>query len=133
MIRQYVVVHDSGVLINPELAEGQILGGVCQGLGGALLEEVVYGEDGQILIGSLMDYVIPTASDMPPTEVAHLESPSPLNELGVKGLGEGGAIAPPAVIANAVCDALRPARFEVFSTPLRRSEILKAMDSLRKP
>ncbi len=133
MVRQYVVVHDSGILINPALAEGQVLGGVCQGLGGALLEEVVYGEDGQILIGSLMDYLIPTASDMPPTQVAHLESPSPLNELGVKGLGEGGAIAPPVVIANAVCDALRPARFEVFSTPLRRSEILRAMDSLRKP
>jgi carbon-monoxide dehydrogenase large subunit len=129
MIRQYVVVHDSGVLINPALAEGQILGGVCQGLGAALHEEVVYGEDGQIRIGSLMDYAIPTASDMPPIEVLHLESPSPLNELGVKGLGEGGAIAPPAVIANAVCDALRPLRFEVFSTPLRRFEILKAMEN----
>jgi len=80
-----------------------------------------------------MDYLIPTASDMPPTEVVHLQSPSPLNELGVKGLGEGGAIAPPAVIANAVCDALRPVRFEVFSTPLRRSDILKAMDSVLKP
>ena len=132
IIRQYVVVHDSGVLINPALAEGQILGGICQGLGGALYEEVVYGEDGQIRIGSLMDYSIPTALDMPPVRVLHLESPSPLNELGVKGLGEGGAIAPPAVIANAVCDALRPVRFEVFSTPLRRFEILQAMDNLRK-
>ena len=103
------------------IAEGQIMGGVCQGIGGGLLEEVVYDESGQLLTGSLMDYLIPSASDMPPIEMLHTETPSPLNELGVKGLGEGGAIAPPVVIVNAVCDALQPLQFEVFSTPLRRS------------
>jgi carbon-monoxide dehydrogenase large subunit len=130
-ILKYVVAHDAGVLVNPELATGQIIGGVCQGLGGGLLEEVLYDDSGQLLIGSLMDYLIPTASDMPPIEVLHLETPSPLNELGVKGLGEGGCIAPPVVIANAVCDALRPARFEVFATPLRPAQILDAMDSVQ--
>ena len=125
-ILKYVVVHDAGVLINPQLAEGQIRGGVCQGIGGALLEEIVYNENGQLLTGSLMDYLVPSASDMPSLEVVHTETRSPLNELGVKGLGEGGAIAPPVVIANAVCDALRPLRFEQFSTPLHRSTILAA-------
>ncbi len=130
IIRKYVVVHDSGVLINPKLADGQVLGGVCQGIGGGLLEEVIYDQDGQLLTGSLMDYLVPTASDMPPIEVIHRETPSPLNELGVKGLGEGGAIAPPVAIANAVCDALRPAGYEIFATPIRRSEILKAIDKI---
>lgn len=125
-ILKYVVVHDAGVLINPKIAEGQILGGVCQGIGGGLLEEIVYNENGQLLTCSLMDYLIPSASDMPPVEVLHSEHRSPLNELGVKGLGEGGAIAPPVVIANAVCDALQPLQFEVFSTPLRPSAIQAA-------
>jgi carbon-monoxide dehydrogenase large subunit len=130
VIEKYVVAHDAGVLVNPELATGQVVGGVAQGIGGGLLEQVVYDESGQLLIGSLMDYLVPTASDMPPLEVLHLESPSPLNELGVKGLGEGGCIAPPVVLANAVCDALRPARYEIFATPLRPSELLAAMDAV---
>jgi carbon-monoxide dehydrogenase large subunit len=125
-ILKYVVVHDAGVLINPKLAEGQILGGVCQGLGGALLEEVVYSDSAQLLTGSLADYLVPTASDMPSVEIIHIETPSKLNELGVKGLGEGGAIAPPVVIVNAVCDALKPLGFELFATPIRRSDILQA-------
>jgi carbon-monoxide dehydrogenase large subunit len=126
-IRRYVVVHDAGVLINPVLAEGQIVGGVCQGLGGALLEEMLYDRDAQLLVASLADYLIPTASDVPPIEVVHTEIPSPSNPLGVKGLGEGGAIAPPVVIANAVCDALRPVKFELFSTPLRPAALVDAM------
>jgi carbon-monoxide dehydrogenase large subunit len=126
-IRKYVVVHDAGVLINPELAEGQVLGGVVQGLGGGLLEEVVYDDEAQLLTGSLADYLMPTALDVPPIEILHSESPSPLNALGVKGLGEGGAIAPPVVLANAVCDALRPIGFEIFATPLRPAELVEAM------
>jgi carbon-monoxide dehydrogenase large subunit len=125
-IRNYVVVHDAGVLINPKLAEGQVLGGVCQGIGGGLFEEVVYGGDGQLLTGSLIDYLVPTASDLPPSiQVLHTETPSTLNELGIKGLGEGGAIAPPVVVANAVCDALRPFGIELFATPIRPSDILQ--------
>ena len=131
-VKKYVVVHDAGVLINPKLAEGQVLGGVCQGLGGALLEEMVYDSDAQLLTGSLADYLIPTAVDMPTIEIIHRETPSPLNALGVKGLGEGGAIAPPVVIANAVCDALRPVGFEVFATPLRPRVLVEAMAGAAK-
>jgi carbon-monoxide dehydrogenase large subunit len=126
-IHKYVVVHDAGVLINPELAEGQVLGGVVQGLGGGLLEEIVFDGQAQLLTGSLADYLVPTASDVPPIEVLHRESRSPLNALGVKGLGEGGAIAPPVVLANAVCDALRPVGFEIFATPLRPAALVEAM------
>lgn len=125
-IVDYAIAHDAGVLINPKLAEGQVLGGVCQGIGGGLLEEVVYGEHGQLLTGSLADYLVPTASDLPESiKIIHTQTPSPLNELGIKGLGEGGAIAPPVVIVNAACDALRPFKVELFATPVRRSDILR--------
>lgn len=127
LIRKYVVVHDAGVLVNPELAEGQVLGGVVQGLGGALLEEVVFDGQAQLLTGSLADYLVPTASDVPPIEILHRQSPSPLNSLGVKGLGEGGAISPPVVVANAVCDALRPIGFEIFASPVRPAALVEAM------
>ena len=129
-IRRYVVVHDAGVLINPTLAEGQVVGGVCQGLGGALLEKMVYDANAQLLTGSLADYLLPTAADVPPIAVLHRQTPSPANALGVKGLSEGGAIAPPVVIANAVCDALRPAGFELFATPLRPHALVAAMMSM---
>jgi CO/xanthine dehydrogenase Mo-binding subunit len=101
-------------------------------LGGALLEEMVYDSDAQLLTGSLADYLMPTAADVPPIEVLHRETRSPLNALGVKGLGEGGAIAPPVVIANAVCDALRPVGFEVFATPLRPDVLVEAIAGAAK-
>ena len=88
------------------LVEGQIMGGAVQGLGGILCEAIAYDSDGQLLSGSLMDYALPIASDIPPMTLVHQHSPSPLNPLGVKGVGEGGAVAPPAAVANAVCDAL---------------------------
>ena len=122
-IENYVEVHDAGVLVNPAIADGQVKGGLVQGLGGGLLEEITYDENGQLLTGSFMDYLLPSASDVPPITVIHLETPSPLNSLGVKGLGEGGAIAPPVVIANAVCDALRPFKAEINSTPVRWGEV----------
>ena len=93
------------------IVEGQIHGGVAQGVGGALFEEMVYDEQGQLLTGTLMDYRGARApTDLPPIETVHLEYPSPRNPLGIKGVGEGGAISPPAAIANAVEDALAPAR-----------------------
>jgi carbon-monoxide dehydrogenase large subunit len=88
---------------------------------------ISYSKDGQLLTGSLADYLVPTASDVPMIEVLHTETPSKLNELGLKGLGEGGSIPPAAVIANAICDALRPVGFELFATPIRNSDILKAL------
>jgi carbon-monoxide dehydrogenase large subunit len=122
---RYVVAHDCGALINPLIVEGQIHGGVAQGVGGGLLEEMVYDDQGQLLTGTLMDYLIPTAMELPPIETVHLEYPSPRNPLGVKGIGEGGAISPPAAIANAVEDALLPFGARVMRTPLGPSVVLE--------
>jgi carbon-monoxide dehydrogenase large subunit len=126
-----VVVHDSGRVINPVLADGQVCGGVAQGIGNALMEEVVYDENGQLLTGSLMDYLVPTACDVPPIALGHFESPTPRNPLGLKGLGEGGAIAPPAAIANAVEDALRPLGVQVTATPLAPQRVLALIEAAR--
>jgi carbon-monoxide dehydrogenase large subunit len=128
-IDRYVVAHDCGVVINPMLVDGQVVGGTVQGLGGALFEEFVYDRQGQLLTGSLMDYAMPRAGDVPSVELLHQESPSPLNPLGVKGVGEGGAIAPPAAIANAICDALAAFKVEINATPMKPEHVLKALKS----
>ena len=125
-IERYVVAHDCGVVINPMLVEGQVVGGTVQGLGGALLEDLAYDEQGQLLAGSLMDYALPRASDCPNIQLLHQESRSPLNPLGVKGVGEGGAVAPPAAIANAVSDALAVFRAEFNATPIKPEHIVRA-------
>jgi len=113
----YVVAHDCGTVINPLIVEGQVHGGVAQGVGGALFEEMAYDAEGQLLSGTLMDYVVPRADDLPWIDCVHLEYPSPRNPLGAKGLGEGGAISPPAAIANAIDDALAPLGVRVTATP----------------
>ncbi len=123
-VLRYAVVHDAGRLLNPLIAEGQVVGGVAQGIGAALLESLVYAEDGALLTASLMDYLVPTSLDMPPLQVVHQESPSPVNPLGIKGLGEGGAIPGPAVLANAVEDALRSYGAVVRRTPLAPEYVL---------
>jgi carbon-monoxide dehydrogenase large subunit len=123
-IEKYVVAHDCGVVVNPMLVEGQIVGGAAQGLGGILCEGFIYDRDGQLLTGSFMDYAMPTARETPDIQVVHLESPSPLNPLGVKGVGEGGAIGPPAAIANAICDALAPFGAEFNATPIKSEQIV---------
>lgn len=125
-IQQYVVAHDCGVVINPMLVDGQVVGGTIQGVGGTLFEEFVYDRQGQLLTGSLMDYALPRASDSPAIQLIHQESPSPLNPFGVKGVGEGGAIAPPAAIANAVCDALSMYRAEFNTTPIKAEQVVRA-------
>ncbi len=122
---RYVVAHDCGKLINPVIVEGQIHGGVAQGVGGGLLEEMVYDEQGQLLTSTFMDYLIPTAMELPAIETVHLEYPSPRNPLGIKGIGEGGAISPPAAIANAVEDALQPFGVRVTRAPLGPSVVLE--------
>jgi aerobic carbon-monoxide dehydrogenase large subunit len=121
---RYVVAHDCGRVINPIIVDGQVHGGVAQGVGGALFEEMVYDETGQLLTGSLMDYAVPKADDLPLIETVHLEFPSPRNPLGVKGLGEGGAISPPAAIANAVEDALAPFGVRITETPVTAARIV---------
>ena len=132
---RYVVAHDCGRLINPMIVEGQIHGGVAQGIGGGLLEEMVYDEQGQLLTGTFMDYLVPTARELPPIETVHLEYPSPRNPLGIKGIGEGGAISPPAALANAVEDALAPFGVRVTRAPLGpdtvRSLIVAARERAR--
>jgi carbon-monoxide dehydrogenase large subunit len=120
-VTRYVVVEDCGPVINPLLVEGQIHGAVAQGLGEALLEELVYDADGQLLTGTLMDYALPKADDVPAFEVGHLETPSPRMPGGFKGMGEGGTIGAPATLANAVADALGA---PVTRLPLRPERLI---------
>ncbi|HEX6458288.1 MAG TPA: xanthine dehydrogenase family protein molybdopterin-binding subunit [Thermoleophilaceae bacterium] len=120
---RYAVAHDCGRVVNPAIADGQIAGGVMQGIGGALYEELVYDEAGQLVTGSFLDYLLPTASEAPELRLTHHDVPSPLNPLGVKGLGEGGAIGPPAAIANAVEDALLDLGVVVREGPLGPSRV----------
>jgi CO/xanthine dehydrogenase Mo-binding subunit len=112
------VVHDCGTVINPTIVEGQVHGGVAQGIGGALYERLVFDETGQLLNASFMDFLIPTAVEIPEIEVAHIETPSPLNPLGVKGVGEAGTIPVAALVAEAVEDALAPFGVRVREMPL---------------
>ncbi len=105
---RYVVIEDCGRMINPLIVDGQVHGGIAQGIGGALLEELVYDADGQLLTTTFLDYLLPSATDIPDIEVAHLETPSAFTPKGMKGMGESGAIAPGPVIAAAVEDAIRP-------------------------
>ncbi|OMP67269.1 xanthine dehydrogenase family protein molybdopterin-binding subunit [Domibacillus epiphyticus] len=117
-ILKYVVIHDCGRVLNPMVVDGQIQGGVAQGIGGALYEEIIYDENGQLVTGTYMDYLIPTAMEVPVVEMGHQEFLSPRNPIGVKGVGEGGAICPPASIANAVCDAMKPLNIKINSVPI---------------
>jgi carbon-monoxide dehydrogenase large subunit len=135
-VLDYAVVSDAGPLINPLIVEGQIVGGVAQGIGGALYEELAYDEQANLLAQSLLDYCMPSARQIPPIKIAHLFTPSPLNPLGVKGLGEGGAMAPPAAIANAVEDALRRRAVRIDATPItpsRLAALLKATPPAATP
>lgn len=117
-VLRYAVAHDVGREINPRVVEGQVHGGVAQGLGSALLEELVYDGQGQLLTGSLMDYALPRADSFPDVDLARLQTPSPVNVLGVKGAGEGGGIPCHAVVANAVADALGADGPELDRVPL---------------
>jgi carbon-monoxide dehydrogenase large subunit len=117
-VREYFIVHDCGTVINPRQVEGQLHGGVVGGLGEALLEELVYDGNGQLLTGSLMDYLLPTVNETMPIAIEHMETPSPFSANGTKGAAEGGIIGAPAAIVCAVADALRPAGIEVRQCPL---------------
>lgn len=122
-ILKYVVVHDCGRVINPMILEGQVRGGVAQGIGNAYYEQLVFDEAGQLLNASFMDYLLPTALDVPPIEVGHHETPSPLNPLGTKGSGEAGAIPVAAVFVQAVEDALNVPGLEILEVPLKPSRL----------
>ncbi len=127
----YVIAEDCGTMVNPMIVEGQTLGGVVQGIGTALYEESPYDENGQPLASTLMDYLMPGASESPPIRVHHFQTASPYTKFGIKGMGEGGAIAPPAAIFNAVNDALRGLGAEVSRTPLSPERVLAALAQAR--
>lgn len=119
----YVVIHEAGRIVNPVIVDGQIIGGTAQGIGGALLEHLQYDDSGQPVTTTFMDYLMPTVETVPDIRLGEIVCPSPTNELGVKGLGEGGAVGPPAAVANAVEDALRPFGVIVRSCPLTANHI----------
>jgi carbon-monoxide dehydrogenase large subunit len=119
-------------MVNPMLVEGQIRGGGVQGLGTALYEEIPYDETGQPLAGTLADYLLPGAAEMPAIKIGHLHSPTPHTAYGMKGMGEGGAVAPPAAIANAVRDALVSTGAEVNETPITPRRVMAAIRKARE-
>jgi 2-furoyl-CoA dehydrogenase large subunit len=123
-VLDYVSVHDAGRLLNPLIVEGQVRGGFAHGVGAALFERIVYDEDGNLLTGTFMDYLCPTAADIPSLRMQHLETPSPFTALGAKGLGEGTTMSAPVAIANAVADALGVDALELPLTPARVWELL---------
>jgi carbon-monoxide dehydrogenase large subunit len=122
-----VAVDDCGNAINPLLVEGQIVGALAQGIGQALLEHVVYGGDGQLLTGTFMEYGMPRADDMPELVLDRTVTPSPLNPLGAKGVGEGGACVAPPAIVNAVVDALAPFGIRHLDMPLTAEKVWRAI------
>ena len=124
-VLRYAIAEDCGRLINPAIVDGQIHGGLAQGLGEALLEQVIYDAAGQPLTGTFMDYLLPTAMEMPPVRIVHLETPSPITAGGFKGMGESATIGAPACVANAVSDALGQAVDELPISPPRVLERLR--------
>ena len=127
----YVIVEDGGVLVNPMIVDGQIYGGLAQGIGTALYEEMPFDAAGQPLATTLADYLLPGPTEVPEPRLYHMETPSPYTMFGVKGIGEGGAIAPPAAIANAVNDALRPLGVELLHSPISPRRIVEAVLAAR--
>ena len=128
-LQRIVAIEDCGIMLNPMIVEGQVAGAVAQGIGGALYEDFVYDSDGQFLSGSLMDYLYPSTMEVPPMDIGHIETPSPVTEGGIKGMGEAGAIAAPAAVVNAVADALRPFGVRIERTPLTPSYVLACLES----
>ncbi|MDR4308003.1 xanthine dehydrogenase family protein [Chelatococcus sambhunathii] len=130
-ILDYVIVEDGGVLVNPMVVDGQILGGLAQGIGTALLEEMPFDGAGQPLASTFADYLLPGAAEVPAARIDHMETPSPYTQFGVKGIGEGGAIAPPAAVTNAINDALRPLGVEMLVSPVTPRRIVEAVLAAR--
>ncbi|MFJ1768570.1 xanthine dehydrogenase family protein molybdopterin-binding subunit [Amycolatopsis sp. NPDC088138] len=126
-ILKYVIGHDCGTVINPLLVDGQVLGGFAHGLGNAMYEEAVYDDEATPQATSYLDYALVSSAEVPPVDLFHIESPSPLNPLGAKGAGEGGTVPPPAAIANAVEDALRPLGARITRAPITPARVVDAL------
>src|SRR5207244_10566053 len=118
-IKHYFVGHDCGTVINPKIVRGMTMGGIAHGIGAALYEEFAYNDDGLLVAQNFMDYLLPSAHEVPPVEIVHHETPSPLTVFGQKGSGESGYLGAPAAIASAVNDALRPLGISVNQTPIK--------------
>jgi carbon-monoxide dehydrogenase large subunit len=128
---RFAVAEDCGKLVNPLIVEGQVHGGVAQGIGAALYEELIHDERGQITTGSLVDYLVPSACEIPPMQVVHLESESPTTLGGFRGMGEGGTIGAPAAVANAVADALAPLGIEINELPATPERLFRLIEAAR--
>jgi CO/xanthine dehydrogenase Mo-binding subunit len=128
-ILKYVAVDDCGTVLNPAIVEGMVQGGIAQGLGIALLEEYVYDDNGQLLNGTLMDHLLPTATDVPHVQTAHLVTPSPFTPFGAKGTGESSINGAPAAIANAISDALAPLGIEITELPVSPARLVSLIEA----
>jgi carbon-monoxide dehydrogenase large subunit len=130
-ITDYVLAEDCGKIINPMIVDGQVQGAVAQGIGAALLEEIVYDDDGQFVTASLADYLVPVASSVPDIAIVHIEADLPNTIGGFRGMGEGGTIGAPAAIANAVSDALSPLGIGVDTLPITPDRIFRLVEAAR--
>jgi aerobic carbon-monoxide dehydrogenase large subunit len=130
-VHRYVVADDCGRVINPMIVDGQVHGGVAQGIGAALYEEVVYDDTGQLLTATLADYVIPSAAEVPSIETIHLQTEAPSTLGGFRGMGEGGTIGAPAAIANALADALAPLGVEIFELPMTPERLFRLIEAAK--
>jgi carbon-monoxide dehydrogenase large subunit len=129
-VLNFWAVEDCGRVISPQLVDEQVKGGVIQGIGGALYEEVLYSDNGQILNASMADYLVPMAAEMPDIQVSHVETPTKTSVLGAKGAGEAGTGGAPAAVMNAVNDALRPLDAHISQMPMTPERILKALGTI---
>jgi carbon-monoxide dehydrogenase large subunit len=132
-ILRYCGVHDSGVVVNPLMAEGNVHGGTVQGIGGALFEELVYDDIGQLTTGTFLDYTLPTAVDVPRLEIEHQETPSPFTPLGTKGVGESGVGAPLGALCGAVENAFPELKLRLTAMPLTPQRVWKALRAAGHP
>jgi carbon-monoxide dehydrogenase large subunit len=128
-LRNYTIAHDSGTIINPLIVEGQVQGGTAHGIGNALFEWMKYDADANPLTATFQDYLMPSAPEVPSCNIIHIETPNPLNPIGVKGAGEGGTIPAPAAIVAAIEDALSPFRVRFVEMPLTPQRIVAALRS----
>ena len=130
-VERFTVAEDCGKVVNPLIVDGQVHGGVAQGIGAALFEEIVYDGEGQMMTGSLVDYVVPSACEIPPMQVEHIESMSPTTLGGFRGMGEGGTIGAPAAIANAVTDALAPLGIQINELPITPERLFRLIEAAK--
>jgi carbon-monoxide dehydrogenase large subunit len=126
-VKRFVIAHDCGTVLNPLIVDGQIHGGVSMGIGQSFYEKLFYDESGQLLNASFADYLLPRSTDMPHIEIGHLNTPSPLNPMGSKGVGEAGAIPTPACFVQAVENALADYKLEILETPLSPNRLFELM------